>query len=42
MLKFVKRLYWLVMSGIFLLILYREHQINGLRSYESSENYKNS
>lgn len=34
MVKFVKRMYWLVMSGMFLLILYREHRINQLKSYE--------
>lgn len=35
MVKFVKRLYWVVMSGLFLLVLYREYRINKLQSYEA-------
>lgn len=38
MLRFVKRLYRLVMAGFFLLILYREHRINQLRHYDRGEN----
>ena len=34
MVKYVRRLYWIVMSGLFLLLLYREYRISRLQSYE--------
>lgn len=34
MVKYVRKLYWIVMSGLFLLLLYREYRISRLQSYE--------
>lgn len=35
--KWVKRIYWICMSAVFLLILYRQHQIDRLQCYEGEQ-----